>query len=122
MLASQSGSRRKASTLGQLVEFDLREGGHVLVEVDGPAPGPVTRGGRPAELVTKAGESLEQALGRIGPAVHGIVSELRSSAEWPEEVEVEFAIKLSGDANVIIARSGGEANFRISLRWSRKER
>ena len=58
-------------------------------------------------------------LGRVGPAVHGVVSELRSSADWPEQVEVEFAVKLSADANVIIARSGGEANFRVALRWSR---
>jgi hypothetical protein len=108
--------------VSQLVEFDLREGGMVLVEVDGANAGPVTRGGRRAEFVTKAGDSLEQVLGRVGPAVRGIVSELRSTAEWPDEVMVEFAIKLSGDANVIIARSGGEANFRISLRWSREER
>jgi hypothetical protein len=103
----------------QLVEFDLREGGVVLVEVDGP-PRPVTRGGRSAELATQAGESLEQVLGRVGPAVRGVVSELRSGAEWPEEVEVEFAVKLSSDANVIIARAGGEANFRILLRWSHR--
>jgi Trypsin-co-occurring domain 1 len=106
----------------QLVEFGLQEGGMVLVEVDDATAGAVTRGRRPAEIVTRAGASLEQVLGRVGPAVGGIVSELRSTADWPDEVEVEFAIKLSGDANVIIARSGGEANFRISLRWSRRER
>ena len=52
----------------------------------------------------------------------GVVSELRSAADWPEQVEVEFAVKLSADANVIIARSGGEANFRVALRWSRGDR
>ena len=103
----------------QLVEFDLREGGMVLVEVDG-ANGRVTRGGRPAALATKAGHSLEQVLGGVGPAVRGVVSELRAAADWPDEVEVEFAVKLSSDANVIIARTGGEANFRIALRWSRR--
>jgi Trypsin-co-occurring domain 1 len=108
--------------LSQLVEFALQEGGVVLVEVDGAAPGPVTRGGRRDELVSKAGESLEQVLGRVGPALRAVVTELRSTAEWPEEVEVEFAVKLSTDANVIIARSGGEANFRVSLRWLRRDR
>ena len=34
---------------------------------------------------------------------------------------MEFSIKLSADANVIIARSAGEANFKISMRWSRDE-
>jgi hypothetical protein len=105
--------------LSQLIELDLEEGGSVLVEVDGAAPGAVSRGGRSAELVSKAGQSLEQVLGQLGPTVRGIVSELRAAADWPDEVEVEFAIKLSADANVIIARTGGEANFRIALRWAR---
>jgi hypothetical protein len=102
----------------QLLDLELEEGGSILVEVEEPAPGPVTRG-RPAETVTKAGESLEQVLGQLGPAVRGIVSQLRTAADWPEEVQVEFGVKLSTDANVIIARAGGEANLRIALTWSR---
>ena len=104
-----------------LVKYQLSEGESILVEADEPAGAPITRRGRPAEVVTEAGENLEQALGRIGPAVKGVVSQLRAAADWPDEVEVEFAIKLSVDSNVIIARTGGEANFRIALKWSRDE-
>jgi hypothetical protein len=78
----------------------------------------VTRGGRPEEAVTRAGESLERVLGRLGPALKGIVGELRAAAEWPDEVAVEFSVKLSADANVIIARSTAEANFKIALKWT----
>jgi hypothetical protein len=100
--------------------MDLDDGGSVLVEVaDGAAPGPVTRGGRAQDLVTSAGASLGEALDQLGPVVKGVVTRLREAADWPDEVEVEFAIKLSADANVIIARSSGEANFRISMRWAR---
>ena len=74
----------------QLLDLELEEGGSILVEVDEPVRGPVTRG-RPAEAVTQAGESLERVLGRLGPAVRGIVSELRAAADWPDEVELEFA-------------------------------
>jgi Trypsin-co-occurring domain 1 len=42
-------------------------------------------------------------------------------ADWPDEVNIEFAVKLSADANVIIARTGAEANFTISLRWTREQ-
>lgn len=105
----------------QLLGLELEEGGSILVEVEEEARGPVTRG-RPAEAVTQAGESLQQVLGRLGPAVKGIVSELRAAADWPEEVEIEFGVKLSTDTNVIIARTGGEANFRIALKWSNAER
>lgn len=103
----------------QLVEFPVDEGGSILMEVDAPPRGPVTRGRGAEAAVTQAGESLERALGRIGPAVKGIVDELRSAAEWPDEVTVEFSVKVSADANVIIARSTGEANFKIALKWTR---
>lgn len=102
----------------RLLDLELEEGGSILIEVEEPVPGPVTRG-RPAEAVAKAGQSLEQVLGQLGPAVRGIVSQLRAAGDWPEQVEVEFGVKLSSDANVIIARAGGEANFRIALKWSR---
>jgi Trypsin-co-occurring domain 1 len=104
--------------MGELLEFKTEAGDSVLVEVD-QTGGPVTRGGRVEGVVVEAGESLEQVLGRLGPAVRGIVAQLRAAADWPDEVQVEFGVKLSADSNVIIARAGGEANFRIALRWAR---
>src|ERR687884_456327 len=98
----------------------LADGDSVLVEVSEDAHGPVTRGGRAGDLITEATGTLEQALDQLGPVVKGVVSRLREAADWPDSVEVEFAIKLSADANVIIARTGGEANFRIALRWTRE--
>jgi len=106
----------------RLLSLGLEGGDSILVEVEEPTRGPVTRG-RAAETVIQAGEGLEQVLGQLGPAVLGIVSqlraaELRAANEWPDEVEVEFGVKLSADTSVFIARTGGEANFRIALKWS----
>ena len=104
--------------MSELLEFKSEQGGVVLVEVaEGPG-GPVTRAGRPGAAVLEASASHERVLGQLGPI--GIVSELRSGADWRDEVELEFAVKVSADSNVIIARAGGEANFRIALRWSRE--
>ena len=71
-----------------------------------------------ADLTEAAGQSLESVLGQIGPVMSGLMRELRSSGGWPDEMEIEFGVKLSSDANVIVARAGGEANFRITVRWS----
>lgn len=103
--------------MSTLLEFKTGADDSLLVEVDDPSHGAVTRGGRTAEAVVEAGATLEQVLARLGPAMQGIVSQLREGAGWPGEVEVEFGVKLSADSNVIIARAGGEANFRIALRW-----
>lgn len=104
--------------MSRLLELDLAEGGSILLEVDEPA-GPLTRGGAQGDMIAKAGETLEQVLGQLGPVLRGFVTQIRATAEWPDEVQIEFAVKLSADANVIIARSGAEANFRIALKWSR---
>src|SRR3954449_13342249 len=105
----------------ELLEFKNEERGSVLVEVAEPS-GPVTRGGRATEAIVEAGESLELVFARLGPAMRGIVAELREAADRPDEVELEFGVRLSADCNVIIARAGGEANFRIALRWSGEPR
>jgi len=103
--------------MSPLIDFDLRDGGSILVEVD-EVGGALTRGGRAADVVTRAGETLEDVLARVGPAVRGIVTQLRDSTQSPGEVEIEFAIKLSAESGVIIAKTGGEANFRVALRWT----
>lgn len=103
--------------MSSLLEFKTATGESLLVEVDEPSGGAVTRGGRAADVVVEAGASLEQVLGRLGPAMRGIMTQIREAAERPDEVEVEFGVKLSADSNVIIARAGGEANFRIALKW-----
>jgi hypothetical protein len=105
----------------ELLRFKNDAGEEILVEV-ATAPGPATRGVRPVEAIVDAGESLDRLLSRLGPAVSGIVGDIRSRADCPDEVEVEFGVRLSADSNVIIARAGGEANFRITLRWSRDRR
>jgi len=103
--------------VSSLLEFKTESGESLLVEVADPSGGAITRGGRTAEVVVEAGASLEQVLGRLGPAMKGILSQIREAAERPDEVEIEFGVKLSADSNVIIARAGGEANFRIALKW-----
>jgi hypothetical protein len=108
--------------MNELLKFTSEEGATVLVEVADDPRESVTRGGRAQTAVVEAGESLERVLGQLGPMVKGIVAELQATADWPDELEIEFAVKVSADANVIIARSGGEANFRICLRWSDRKR
>jgi hypothetical protein len=102
-----------------VVEVPLAEGGSVLVEVDEVIDGAVVRGRDAAAALPPLTQSLEQALAGLGPATHALVSQLRALTDFPDEIEVEFAVKLSADARVVIARVGSEANFRIVLKWGR---
>lgn len=105
------------------VEVPLADGGTILVEVEesvGPAgDAPVVRGRAAFGELPRITEPLEHVLDGLGPATSAVFSQLTGLAHAPDEIEVEFAVKLSADARVIIARAGGEANFRIAMRWTR---
>ena len=105
--------------MNEVVEVPLAEGGSILVEVDKVIDGPVVRGRGAAAVSPPLAESLEHVLSGLGPVTRALVSQLRVLTDSPHEIEVEFAVKLSADAKIIIAHAGGEANFRIVLKWAR---
>jgi len=118
--------------MSHVVNLPLEAGGSIRVEVDEAPPAgsvspvtssaaPVTRSARPVEVAATAAETFEQAVAGVAPAARALVSKLRSTAE-PSEIELEFSLKVSADAGVIIARTGGEANFRVLLKWAAGER
>jgi hypothetical protein len=102
-----------------LVQFELEDGSSVLIETESVSGQPVTRGGRAAEMISKADETFEQALGRMGPTATAILKKFRETAEQPDEIEIEFGVKISAEAGAIVAKTSGEANFRIAVRWKR---
>jgi hypothetical protein len=68
--------------------------------------------------------SPDEVLGRVrdavGPAAQAAKAVLDKVKEArPDEVELKFGIKVSGGANWLVAKTAGEANFEVSLTWSR---
>lgn len=105
--------------MGQLVEFPLASGGSVLVQVSEYAAGPVTRGLKGADVTERAQQTFEEAVGRVKPAVEGVITQLRSLAETPDEVHVEFGLDLHAEAGAFIAAVSTTANFTVALSWQR---
>jgi hypothetical protein len=99
----------------QLVEFPLESGGTILVEVDLPEAG-IEQAGR-GDTITRATQTLSDALEQIKPASEAVVTKLRALATTPDEISVTFGIKLSAKAGAIIASTDAEANFTVSLKW-----
>jgi len=101
----------------QLVKVSLEDGQTVLVELEDVEDG-IVRSKRPGEVVAALNESLEAALERFVPMAQAIVGKFRNLAERPDEVGVEFGIKLTGTAGLVVAHASGEANFKVTLHWS----
>ncbi len=104
----------------QLVEFPLKHGGSIMVEVDEAPPPGVRKAASPGEIAAQASHTLEDALEKIKPAAQAIIGKLRGLHDAPDEVGVEFSIKLSASAGAVIASASAEANYKVTLKWTRK--
>lgn len=90
----------------------------ITVEVDDKESGPVTRSGAGgSEKSDKTDQRFQDALARVKPIAEGVIGKLRDLTVTPDEVNVEFGVKLSAKAGVILASADSEANFKISLKW-----
>ena len=107
----------------QLIEFSLKNENSILIEVDETQPeGGVVPAARTGGIIAKASRSFEGALEKIKFVAEAIITELHSLSYKPDKAEVEFGVKLSADAGAIIASTGAEANFKVTLTWNRQNK
>ncbi|MFE5894858.1 CU044_2847 family protein [Streptomyces sp. NPDC056462] len=92
---------------GQVVLLEVADNGTAGVQR-------VSRGG----AVAGAAETLQQALGRVRPALGAVLDGTRALPRPPESVTVEFGITLSAEAGVVVARGSTEAHFAVSMQWT----
>lgn len=103
------------------MRFVLDDGTEIEMETDADplAPGHRTmRGGNP---VVGAQRSFQEALGVVKKTVATAIIELRDAfTDRPDELEIEFGIKASVEANgLILAKAAGEASFTVKALWKK---
>ena len=96
------------------VAFAGKDGSVLLVDVGEPTSTRPVRGLRPAQVLEAAQQSLEDVVDNIAAPAQAIASRL-AATEHVDEVEVEFAVRLTAEAGVVVTKLVGEANFRILL-------
>ena len=67
------------------------------------------------DLVAKW-EDAEKAIRHMAKAFHHTVESVEQSIR-PDEAEIEFGLKISGEANWVLGKAAGEANFVVKLSW-----
>ena len=65
-----------------------------------------------------AGEVLGRVQDAVTPAVEAAKAVLEKVKEArPDQIEVKFGVKASGEAKWLVAKAAGEANFEVTLTW-----
>lgn len=86
--------------------------GTVLVEVEDGSFG-VDHPGRNEQGILDVGRRLEDALASVRPAATAALDSMQELA--PETLEIEFGIKLAGDAGALVAKSTAEGHFIVRM-------
>ena len=68
-------------------------------------------------MVEQAQQSFEAAVTRVQPAVQALVRRLRSLAESPAEITIDFGIELSAEVGAFVAGASSTGNFSVSMTW-----
>lgn len=73
-------------------------------------------------IVKRSEDLLKKAFAQIKTFSNSIATSLKNSAICPEEFELEFGVKFTADASIIISSLSSEANITIRMKWTKDER
>jgi NTP-dependent ternary system trypsin peptidase co-occuring protein len=108
------------AAVASFVEVPLPGGGSLIVEASGELDDAVVRAGRVQQIADAASESFESALDRVRLAAAVVRDKVKDLEVAPNEVAVEFSIKLGTAAGVVVASASTEANLKVLLRWTKE--
>ena len=64
-------------------------------------------------------EAFDTALAGIKPIARSIMAQLQDAATDAKEIQVEFGIKLTATAGVVLAKASTEGHCKIAITWQR---
>ena len=107
----------------QFVEFKLENGATIVVETDEPEipGGPIRAAKSPGEVLEEAKHTFGNALDKIHVATEQAIMKLHNLSEQPDEITMEFGFNLSAQFGAIIASASTEANYKVTLKWAKKD-
>jgi hypothetical protein len=103
--------------MSNLIRFEIEGGGTVLVE--SAAELGIARASAASETIRNAAESFQAALSGVRAAAAATLREFTILTNQPDEITIEFGVRLDAQAGAIIARTGLEGHLRVSLMWKK---
>lgn len=104
----------------KLVKYEVEKEKYIFIEVEeietGRGQVPVSR-----ELPEGTVRKFDEALDEVIPIADKIFKRFdKALCNKPNNVVVEFGIKMNSQVGAIVAAAGMEANFKISLSWNKE--
>ena len=76
-------------------------------------------GQQQAGFVDEAKAKFEEAMGVVRHLAVAFTESLKELSDdlTPNEATISFGLKINAEANWVVTKAGGEANFQIGLKW-----
>jgi Trypsin-co-occurring domain 1 len=100
----------------RLVEFQVGDD-TLMVEVEQPSG--IIDVGALDDTPIKAQKTFEESVEKVKNTAAILIAKMKDLASSPDEVSIEFSIKLSAEAGIVLASGSVEANYMITLKWSK---
>ncbi|QXJ21246.1 hypothetical protein AGRA3207_002083 [Actinomadura graeca] len=97
------------------------DSGTIVVEGDDEMVGfaPVVR--NPGEVARVVNVRFEEALKTFRDSAASALTVFRDDALRPDEIEIEFGLKLNAEAGAVLAKAAAEGHLKVTLRWAKDE-
>jgi hypothetical protein len=112
--------------VSKYVEFPLEGGGTILIEsADEPnrSSAGFLRDGDGRASAEKAQQSFDASVEAVRRSADLLVTKLRDLSTPPDELQVTFSLKASGEMGGLTVGKGGagaDANFSVMLKWQKQ--
>ncbi len=103
----------------ELIEFPIDEENSIFVEAEiseDEGEMEVSRNG----FAKKAAKNFHDALATVKPIAETLVTRISELSRKPQEVQVEFGLKMNAKAGAILANTGIEGNIKVVLKWKQE--
>ncbi len=109
----------------EYIETKAKDGSTIRIEVDADPKGSAGFAGRLADssdVSTEAAkDAYDQTLQTIQACANGVIDTIHGLSTQPSAASFEFAIKVDANSGALIAKSGGDAHFKVSLSWKQPD-
>lgn len=110
--------------MAEYIETQTKDGATLRIEVESTSK--IAAGfSRQASAANVSNEGVkdayDQILNTIRACANGMIETIQGLDTLPSAASIDFAIKVDAEAGAMIAKSLGEAHFKVSLNWKQVE-
>ena len=105
----------------QYIAYKTEADQDVLIEVEPTSENEIELvSNSTSPVIERMEKTLDQAMGHLKPAVETALETFRNINET-SSVEIEFGVKFSVKAGVVLASADSDASFKVKLKWDKAQ-